>query len=147
MLVTHYLLLIQSRIEDVSWYYFHILHIFGASMEILGRYSPQIRKGGRDFPRRGRAAALKPDAWRLRRIQMTGALLLVLPSTVNGMELGAQEWRYSICLNYTIEPPDLTSYFDWCGAAFKIYHFLDCKEGFTMLLLYLVIKYVRWYWG
>ena len=37
-----------------------------------------------------RVAASKPDARRLGRIQLTGECLSVLPSTVNGMELGAQ---------------------------------------------------------
>ena len=39
------------------------------------------------------AAAYKPDAQWLGRIQRTEVWLSVLPSTVNGTELGAQEWR------------------------------------------------------
>ena len=31
----------------------------------------------------------------------------MLPSTVNGTELGAQEWMDSLFLHYVIYPPDL----------------------------------------
>ena len=37
-----------------------------------------------------------------------GAWLTVLPSTVNGTELGAQEWRDALFLRYGLEPPDLS---------------------------------------
>ena len=55
--------------------------------------------------------------------------MLVLPLTINGIELGAQEWRKSLFLQYGIEPPDLPSHCDVFGAAFKICHSLDCKKG------------------
>ena len=57
-----------------------------------------------------RATASKPDSWRLGRIQRLGAWLSVLPSTVNGTELGSQEWRDSLFLSYGINPPDLLSH-------------------------------------
>ena len=49
--------------------------------------------------------------------------------TVNGTELGAQEWRDSFFLGNGIDPPDLPSHCDGCGAAFTIYHALYCKKG------------------
>ena len=39
------------------------------------------------------SAASKPDARRMGSIQKKGAWLPMLLSTVNGTELGAQEWR------------------------------------------------------
>ena len=53
------------------------------------------------------------------------AWLSVLPSTVNGAELGVQEWRDSLLLRYDIKPPEFPSHCDSCGAAFSICHFLD----------------------
>ena len=44
------------------------------------------------------AAASNTGKQRLGRLQQTGAWLSVLPSTINGTELGAQEWRYSLFL-------------------------------------------------
>ena len=73
-------------------------------------------------------AASKPDARRLGRIQRTGVWLLVLPSNVNGTELGAQELRDSLLLSYGIDPPDLSSQCDGCGAVFTICHALECKK-------------------
>ena len=64
------------------------------------------------------AAASKLDARRLLRIQQTRAWLSVIPFTVNGMELGAQEWRDSLLLRYGIKPPDLPSNCDGCGETF-----------------------------
>ena len=59
------------------------------------------------------------------RILRTGLWLSVLPSTANGTELGAQEWRDSLFLRYGIEPPDLPDYCDGLGAAFSICHALE----------------------
>ena len=66
------------------------------------------------------AAALNTEARRLGQIQRTGVWLSLLLSTVNGTELEAQEWRDSLFLRYDIEPPDLLSHYDVCGAAFSI---------------------------
>ena len=54
-----------------------------------------------------RATASKTDAQLMGRIHMTGAWLSMLPSTVNGTELGAQECMDSLFLHYVIYPPDL----------------------------------------
>ena len=51
------------------------------------------------------------------------------PSTVNGTELGLQEWRDALFLRYSLEPPDVPTYCDGCNAKFTIYHALDCKRG------------------
>ena len=53
----------------------------------------------------------------------------MLPSTVNGTELGAQEWRDALLLRYGLDPPDLTKYCDGCEGRFSISHGLDCKKG------------------
>ena len=62
------------------------------------------------------------------RITQTGAWLSVLPSTINGTGLGAQEWRGSFFLLYGIEPLELPDHCDVCGTSFDIYHALDCKN-------------------
>ena len=46
----------------------------------------------------------------MQRASKTGAWLTVLPSTVNGTELGAQEWRDALFLRYGLDPPDLPKY-------------------------------------
>ena len=66
---------------------------------------------------------------RLRRATKTGAWLTVQPSTVNGTDLGAQEWQDVAFLRYGLEPPDLPKYCDGCNARFSICHALDCKRG------------------
>jgi hypothetical protein len=54
----------------------------------------------------------------------TGGWLSVLPSTVNGTELSAQEFRDSVLLRYARSPPDLPSQCDGCNAALSIRHAL-----------------------
>ena len=51
------------------------------------------------------------------------------PSTVNGTDLGSQEWRDALFLQYGLEPPDLPTYCDGYQAKFSISHALDCKKG------------------
>ena len=60
---------------------------------------------------------------------MTGAWLTVQPSTVNGTEMGAQEWRDDAFLRYGLNPSDLHKYCDGCNVRFSICHALDCKRG------------------
>ena len=64
----------------------------------------------------------------MRRAAKTGAWLTVLPSTVNGTELGAQEWCNALILRYGLDPPDLPKYCDRCQALFSISHALDFKK-------------------
>ena len=54
---------------------------------------------------------------------------MVQLSTVNGTELGAQEWCEALFLRYGLDPPDLPTYCDSCNAKFTICHALDCKRG------------------
>ena len=59
----------------------------------------------------------------MQRAEKTEAWLTVMPSTVNGTELGSQEWRDALFQRYGLEPPDLSTH--W----FTISHALDCKKG------------------
>ena len=54
---------------------------------------------------------------------------MVQPPTVNGTELGAQEWRDTLFLIYGVEPSYIPHYCDGCNATFSICHALDCKLG------------------
>ena len=65
---------------------------------------------------------------RLQRAAKTGAWLTMQLSTVNGTELGLQEWQDPAFLRYGLEPPDLPIYWDGCNARFLIYYALDCKR-------------------
>ena len=53
----------------------------------------------------------------------------VVPSTVNGTDLGAQEWHNALFLRYGLEPPDLPKYCDGCQAKFSISHALECRKS------------------
>ena len=75
-----------------------------------------------------RADTSMEDACRMGWITRAGAWLSVFPSTVNGMDLGAQEWRDSLYLSYGINIPHLLEHCYRCGAAFDICHTLDCKK-------------------
>ena len=70
--------------------------------------------------------ALVQQARRMRRAAKTRAWLTVLSYTVNGKELGDQEWRDALFLRYEMEPPDLPSHCDGCDAKFSISHALEC---------------------
>ena len=78
----------------------------------------------------------------LQRGTKTCAWLTGTPSTVNGIDLGAPEWLDTLFLHYGIDPLDLHTRCDGCGAAFSvsisIYHTLDCKEGGLIDILWAV---------
>jgi hypothetical protein len=59
----------------------------------------------------------------------TGQWLLVLPSTVNGTELSAQEFCDALLLRYARCPPDLPIQCDGCQQKFRVRHALECKRG------------------
>ena len=59
----------------------------------------------------------------------TGQWLSVLPSTLNGTELSAQEFRDSLHLRYARSPSDLQANCDGCGSKFSVRHALECKNG------------------
>lgn len=63
----------------------------------------------------------------------TGQWLSVLPSTVNGTELSAQEFRDSLHLRYARSPPDLPTQCDGCLKNFSVRHALECKIGGLVL--------------
>ena len=58
------------------------------------------------------AASLAFDACLMRQGTKTGAWITVLPSMVNGTDMGAQEWRNALFLCYGIDPPDLPTHCD-----------------------------------
>ena len=72
-----------------------------------GRYDIRRRRADAVETELGEAWAdmSMEDACRMVRITRMGAWLSVFPFTVNGMELGAQEWRYSLYLSYGINIP------------------------------------------
>ena len=51
------------------------------------------------------------------------------PSTINGTELGSQEWRDDLFLWYGLEPPDLPTHYNGCHSKFSISHTIDSKKG------------------
>jgi hypothetical protein len=59
----------------------------------------------------------------------TGQWLSVLPSTVNGTELSAQEFRDSLHLRYARSPADLQEHCDGCSSKFTVRHAFECKNG------------------
>ena len=106
----------------------------------MADYSACLREGRTAVRRRGQRRAeealtaalegpLVQRALQLRRATKTGAWLAVHPSTVNGTEMGTQEWRDALFLRYGPEPPDLPIYCNGCHAKFSISHTLDFKKG------------------
>ena len=55
--------------------------------------------------------------------------ILVVQSTFNRVELGAQDWRDAILLQYEIKPTDLPQHCDGCSVRSSISHALDYKKG------------------
>ena len=49
--------------------------------------------------------------------------------TINGMEMGAQDWRDTLSLKYVLEPQDLPKLCDGCNAEFSIFHVLNFNKG------------------
>ena len=92
-----------------------------------------VRRRGQRRAEEALTAALEGDpvlhARRLQRATKTGAWMTVQPSTVNGTDLGAQEWRDALFLRYDLEPPDLPTHCDGCQAKLSISHPLHCKNG------------------
>jgi hypothetical protein len=64
----------------------------------------------------------------------TGQWLSVMPSTLNGTELSAQEFRDALLLRHARTPGDLPSHCDGCGAKFDVRHALGCKKGGLVIL-------------
>ena len=72
--------------------------------------------------------ALVQRTRRLQWVTKVGAWLTVQPSTVNGTDLGAQEWLDALFLPYGLNPPDLPTHCDGCNYRFTISRTLDCKR-------------------
>ena len=53
----------------------------------------------------------------------------MMPSTVNGTNLSAQEWCDALFLCYGIDPKFLSPYYDGCNAKFSIFRALYCNKG------------------
>ena len=103
-------------------------------------HSACLREGRTAVQRRGQrrkeealTAALEGPpilhARELQRATNTGAWLTVQSSTVNGTDLGAQEWRDTLFLWYGLKPLDLPTHCDGCQAKFSVSHILDCIKG------------------
>ena len=85
-------------------------------MACLRRGRLAVRHRGEQRTEEAMTAALEGapvlQARRIRGAAKTGAWLTSMPSTVNGTELGAQEWREALFLRYWLEPPDLPTHYD-----------------------------------
>jgi hypothetical protein len=58
-----------------------------------------------------------------------------MPSTVNGTELSAQEFRDKLLIRYARQPPDLPVLCDGCGCQFSVGHALECKVVGGLVIL------------
>ena len=65
----------------------------------------------------------------LRRATQTGNWLTILPSRVNGTELGRDEFRDALRRRYGYELTNLPDTCDGCGAKFSLEHASTCKSG------------------
>jgi hypothetical protein len=57
-----------------------------------------------------------------------------MPSTLNGTELLAQEFRDTLLLRHARTPGNLPSHCDGCGAKFDVRHALEYKVGGLVIL-------------
>jgi hypothetical protein len=57
-----------------------------------------------------------------------------MPSTLNGTELSAQEFRDALLLRHARTPGNLPSHCDGCGVKFDVRHALECKVGGLIIL-------------
>ena len=119
----------------------HFVAALGRTAEFRSRDNALlIRKGRKEIQQRhseaaetalgeAQADASTKDAQRMGRIQTTGEWLYMIPSTVNGTELVAHEWRDPLFLRYIIDPPDISDHCDGFEASLSICHALDYKKG------------------
>jgi hypothetical protein len=64
----------------------------------------------------------------------TGAWLTVMPSTIAGTELSADEYRDSLHMRYGREPAGLQPQCDGCGAKFDTRHAFSCRKGGLIII-------------
>ena len=74
------------------------------------------------------------QARRLGRAKETGGWLTVMPNSLNGTELTAEEFRDSLRLRMGLTPSALPEKCDGCGNHFSVEHALACKKGGLVLL-------------
>ena len=103
----HSLLIGEGRDETLQWY--------AEAAEIA--------------PGEARAVSSTEDTCMMGWIMRMWVWMSFLPSTVNGIKLGAQECRYSLFLHYGINLLDLPDHCNGCGATFYICHTLECNKG------------------
>ena len=65
----------------------------------------------------------------LHQVQKIGAWILVMTSTINGIDFGAQDRRDALFLQYGIEPLDLYQNCNGFGISYSISHTLEFKKG------------------
>jgi hypothetical protein len=70
----------------------------------------------------------------------SGAWLSVLPSTINGTELSAQEFRDTLSMQYGEAPSNLPLRCDGCDAHFTLQHALGCRTGALVIFCHNEIK-------
>jgi hypothetical protein len=57
-----------------------------------------------------------------------------MPSTINGTERSAQEFRDRLVIRYARQPSDMPKTCDGCGAINTVGHALQCKVGGLIIL-------------
>jgi hypothetical protein len=65
----------------------------------------------------------------IKRARETGQFLSVMPSTIHGTDLSADEFRDGIMYRYYMEPNNLQKSCDGCGAKFSLIHAVTCMKG------------------
>ena len=139
---------LPDPVESADWNYqasilssTHILSAFRGVQEFSSAdHSSSVREVRREIKKRtlmmnevsleGIVEGLQCDERRtILRGRDTGQWLSVPPSTVNGTELSAQEFRDSLLLRYARTPADLPTHCDGCAQKFSVRHALECKSG------------------
>jgi len=76
------------------------------------------------------SASAKPiDARRMARAKETGAWLTVMPNSLNGTDLSADEFRDNLRIRLGLTPASLPSHCVGCNDRFTVEHAMTCKKG------------------
>ena len=81
-----------------------------------------------------KSAAKPADARRMLRSRETGSWLTVMPDSLNGTELSADEFRDSARLRFGLTPTSLPHRCEGCGQRFSVEHAMSCKKGGLVML-------------
>jgi hypothetical protein len=73
------------------------------------------------------------DKRRITRSAKTGSWLSSIPSSINGTDLSAEEFRDNIRLRFGLQPKALPPYCDGCGSPFTPEHAMSCRIGGLVL--------------